>query len=241
MPPRPRPHHGSGDPPDDPPPSRRPHPGPSGDHPASIAQAERAAAQIAAHGRAKATGGAGPTGSPGRAIPLSPDDIELSRWEETHGKLGAGPRKFNVDVNDDAHRGLNAHTRRDHGPQLPLRSQPGVKTVEGRIYGDYGWPQPASGSHRWTDASTMNRTINDYVSKNWELIRNDLAIRGTHRAVFDAGHRVGEGFVNRGMGGAGPRQAQFTTTSVVRILIRLVPGSDPPEPFIVTAFPSALG
>jgi len=63
----------------------------------------------------------------------------------------------------------------------------------------------------------------------------------TANAVFDAHHRVGEGFVNKNMGGQGPREAKYATTSVVRILIAIVPGSDPPEPFIMTTFPTALG
>jgi hypothetical protein len=87
----------------------------------------------------------------------------------------------------------------------------------------------------------MNRPINDSVRDNWEKIRNDLATGDPHRAVFDAHHRVGEGFVNKNMGGLGPREARYATTSVARILIDVIPGSDPPVPFILTTFPSALG
>jgi hypothetical protein len=216
-----------------------------------MAECERATAQRSSHGRATANGGAGPVvatartqtraQAPSSAGTRSADDIELSRWEDTVDRLGGEPRKFNIEVNDSTHSGLNAHTKRDHGPQVPLHQVPAVKTIEGRIYGGHEWHQPKNGSHRWTDPSTMNRTINDYVRKNWDVIRANLAIHGRHTDVFDAGHRVGEGFVNRNMGGLGPRDAQYSTTSVVRITIRLVPGSDPPEPFIVTAFPSALG
>jgi hypothetical protein len=42
------------------------------------------------------------------------------------------------------------------------------------------------------------------------------------------------------MYGAGPRAARYAATSFVTIRIKLVPGSDPPEPFIVTAFPAGL-
>ena len=182
----------------------------------------------------------------GRALGMGrpaagPDDLELSRWERTRDRLGSEPPKVNVEVNDIRHRLRNAHTDRDHGPTIPLRRDLRVKTIEGRIYGDDGWARPANGSFKWSDPSTMNRTVNDYVSRNWEQIRNNLAIAGEHEDVFDAGHRIGEGFVNRGMYGAGPRAAQYGTTSVVRIVIHLVPGSDPPEPFILTAFPTALG
>ncbi|WP_433380362.1 hypothetical protein ACQPZX_15190 [Actinoplanes sp. CA-142083] len=115
-----------------------------------------------------------------------------------------------------------------------------MKTIEGRIYGD-GWPHAANASTRWLDWTTMHRTINEYVSSNWQRIRSDLAIEGKHEAVFDAGHRIGEGFVNRGMGGAGPPQAQYVTTSAVRLVLKVVPGSDPPDVYIKTSFPAALG
>jgi hypothetical protein len=50
-----------------------------------------------------------------------------------------------------------------------------------------------------------------------------------------------DGYFNKGMYGAGPRQAQLWSTSLVKIRLRLVDGSDPPQPFILTAFPPALG
>ena len=193
-------------------------------------------------GRPRGGGGTDPAAeTPAPARPPSPDDLQLSRWEETRDRLGDEPPKLNIAVNDNRYRAGNAHTNRDHGPAIPLRRDSSVKTIEGRIYGDDGWPRPANGSFRWSDPSTMNRTINDYVSQNWERIRNNLAIAGEHEDVFNAGHRIGEGFVNRGMYGAGPRDARYATTSAVRIVIHLAPGSDPPEPFILTAFPTALG
>jgi hypothetical protein len=33
---------------------------------------------------------------------------------------------------------------------------------------------------------------------------------------------------------------QYVATSLVKIRIQVVPGSDPPVPFVVTAFPSGL-
>ena len=95
-------------------------------------------------------------------------------------------------------------------------------------------------SYRWSDPSTMNRTINEYVRRNWEAIRSDLALGRTHRGGFDAGHRIGEGYFNNGMYGAGPRQSQYAATSLAVIRIRLVPGADPPQPFLVTAFPAGI-
>ncbi|MFF5288759.1 hypothetical protein [Paractinoplanes globisporus] len=230
----PRSHHGSGDPP----PHHRPR-SHGGGGSGSIRQAEEAAAHVLSTGRSTANGGAGPSPAASGARP-SADDVLVSSWEDNYAKL-SDPSKFNVEANDQAYSGFDAHTEANHGPQVPLQRAPDVKTIEGRIYGDDGWDRPMNGSLRWTDPSTMNRTINDYVSRNWEQIRSDLAVGNKHRAVFDAGRRVGEGYVNKGMGGAGPREAQYVTTSVVRILIDVVPGSDPPVPFIVTAFPSALG
>lgn len=178
-------------------------------------------------------GGAGPV--------RSADDTEVNRWDDDYSRIGDQPPRFNVAANDNAYGSHEAHTELNHGPHIPLRRDPAMKTIEGRIYGDTGWIRPANASFKWTDPSTMNRTINDHVSQNWEVIRNELAIYGQYETTFDAGHRVGEGYVNRGMFGAGPRQAQYAATSIVRIVIHLVPGSDPPEPFILTAFPTGLG
>ncbi|GAA0489173.1 hypothetical protein Ade02nite_73340 [Paractinoplanes deccanensis] len=159
---------------------------------------------------------------------------------DVYDRLGDEPPVFNVARNDDAFEGQGAHTVDRHGPDIPLRREPGTKTVEGRIYGDHGWDRPDNWSLQWTDHTTMNREINTYVRKNWDAIRTDLSTEGSHTGAFDAGHRVGEGFFNNGMYGAGPRQAQYTAASLVRISIDLVPGSDPPQPFIVTAFPAGV-
>jgi hypothetical protein len=180
-----------------------------------------------------------PESTPARARHTDAD--QLDRWQDNYDKLGDEPPAFNIAANDAAHRDENAHTGERHGPQIPLRRLPGVKTIEGRIFGDGEWGKPMNGSFRWDNYATMHRTINDYVRDHWDEIRADLAIDGEHRAIFAAGHRVGEGFVNKGMGGAGPREAQYAVTSTVRITIDIAPGTDPPEPFIVTAFPSALG
>jgi hypothetical protein len=160
----------------------------------------------------------------------------MDRYE----RLGAEPPRFNVDANDAAYQGNGAHTAERHGPDVPMPRDPQSRTIEGRIYGDPPWGRPETRSYRWTDPSTMNRTINEYVQKNWETIRHDLAFDGRHRGGFDAGHRIGEGYLNSGMFGAGPRASQYAVTSLVQIRIQLVPGSDPPVPFVVTAFPAGL-
>ncbi|QTR04541.1 hypothetical protein J7S33_06645, partial [Saccharothrix algeriensis] len=115
----------------------------------------------------------------------------------------------------------------------------GGRTIEGRIYGDPPWGNPQNWSYRWSDDSTMNRTVNDHIQANWETIRSDLALNGEYSVTFDAGHRTGEGFYNDGMYGAGPRSAHYAQTSYATLRMRLIPG-DPPSFFVVTAFPSGL-
>jgi hypothetical protein len=158
-----------------------------------------------------------------------------------HAQLGDEPPKVNIVDNDAAYRANHAHTIERHGPDIPLSRDPSTKTIEGRIYGDAPWREPVSGSYRWTDSSTMNREVNRYIRENWPEIRDDLALDEFHEKLFDAGHHVGLGYHNKGMYGAGPRQAVYGVTSLVRIRIRVVPGSDPATPFIVSAFPAGLG
>jgi hypothetical protein len=157
-----------------------------------------------------------------------------------YDQLGSEPPEFTMAHNDRNHGADGAHTMDRHGPAIPLPRDPGAKTIEGRIYGDTGWDRPESWSYRWTDPSTMDRTVRDYVREKWESIRSDLAMFESHEGRFDAGRRVGEGFYNSGMYGAGPRAARYAETSFVTIRIKLIPGSDPPEPFVVTAFPAGL-
>ena len=157
---------------------------------------------------------------------------------DVYDRLGAEPPEFNVARNDAAYEDEGAHTIDRHGPEIPLRRDPAIKTIEGRIYGDEGWNRPDNWSLQWTDHTTMNREVNNYVRENWEEIRTNLAMSGTHNGAFDAGHRVGEGFYNQGMYGVGPRESRYTAASLVRVAIDIVPGSDPPQPFIVTAFPA---
>jgi hypothetical protein len=176
----------------------------------------------------------GPAAGPARTS----DDPDLMRALHVYDQLGDDPPKVDVALNDAAH--YRAHTLERHGPDVPLSQQPGVQTVEGRIYGDHGWGQPENQSFKWDNATVMTREINDYVQRNWETIRSDLATDGVHEGRYDAGHRVGEGFLNGGMYGLGPRRAQYTPTSLVRLRIRLVPGSDPAQPFLVSAFPAGI-
>jgi hypothetical protein len=208
-----------------------------------VAEAHESVAGVARAGRSgtasEPTGG-GRGGDATRAAPPHPDDAELRVIMDRYERLGDEPPRFNIAANDAAHRGHGAHTVERHGSSVVMPRDPSIQTVEGRIYGDDPWERPENWSYRWTDPSTMNRTINEYVRQNWETIRHDLAFDGRHRGGFNAGHRVGEGYYNSGMFGAGPRVSRYATTSLVTIRILLVPGSDPPVPFVLTAFPSGL-
>ncbi|GIF21329.1 hypothetical protein BJ973_005223 [Actinoplanes tereljensis] len=238
--PRSRPHDSGTDPPGSVG-QRRPHR--SGGDSGSVAEAHDRVLAALKRGRIgeshQTTSGTAETTAPPR--PQTPDDLELSAWEDEYAKFGDEPPKFNLAANDQAHQGHNAHTLDNHGPDALLRRDPSQQTIEGRIHNDTGWGKAANGSFKWIDHTTMHRAINKYVRENWEQIRNNLAIDGEHSDVFSAGHAIGEGFVNKGMYGAGPREAQYSVTSTVRILIRVAPGTDPPEPFILTTFPSGLG
>lgn len=205
----------------------------------SVAQAQEAIAESAQAGRPGHVADPGNAGSIPAHVP-SPEDVELTTIMNRYEQLGDDPPKFEVARNDDAHAGDGAHTLDRHGPDIPLPRDPTTKTIEGRIYGDTGWDRPENWSYRWSDSSIMNRTIRDYVRENWVSIRSDLAESETHLRRFDVGNRVGEGYYNPGMYGVGPRESVYATTSFVTIRIKLVPGSDPPEPFIVTAFPTGL-
>ncbi len=166
------------------------------------------------------------------------DDPGLAHAMRVYDQLGADPPKIDVALNDAAH--SRAHTLERHGPAVPLQQQPGVRTIEGRIFGGHGWERPENQSFKWDDPTVMTREINDYVPQNWETIRSDLATDGLHEGRYNAGHRIGEGYLNGGMYGFGERHADYTPTSLVRLRIRLVPGSDPAQPFLVSAFPAGI-
>jgi hypothetical protein len=204
---------------------------------ANVDEGHAAVAQVFQAGRVRSTGDG--SGGPDTAQ-VHPDDVLLAEIIDRYDQLGNEPPEFNIAANDRNHHGLDAHTGAHHGPEVPLTRAPAGRTVEGRIYGDDPWRHAENYSLRWTDHTTMNRTVNEYVRQNWEQIRTDLALRGRHNGGFDAGHRVGEGYYNNGMYGAGPRDARYLTTSLAVIRIWLVPGSDPPEPFVRTAFPAGL-
>ena len=198
---RPRPHPGDSD---EPPARRAATPRP--DPPQSMLAAEHNTARILGNGRP----------AEHRAVathpdPARPGDAELARIINRYEQLGAVPPRFTIADNDRRHRSRGAHTLHRHRPDMPLRRDPGTQTVEGRIYGDDPWGRPENWSHRWTDLTTMHRTINDYVRRNWETIRSDLALEDEHVASFDARQRIGVGYYNDGIFGTGPRNVTVCT------------------------------
>ncbi|MEJ3743598.1 toxin glutamine deamidase domain-containing protein [Actinomycetes bacterium KLBMP 9797] len=183
-----------------------------------------------------------PNPRPGETADQADERVELARIAKIYNDLGPEPPRVNLAANDAAHAGDGAHTVERHGPTVPLhRGAPNVRTVEGRIYGDSPWQHPENYSYRWSDVSTMNRVVNEYLQENWSAIRDDLALKRMHKRVVRLDNAVGEGFYNRGMYGAGPTVAQYHVTSVMEIKLNLVPGSDPARPFVVTAFPTGRG
>lgn len=203
-----------------------------------MAEAQEFTVQVAQRGRAGQGHNIDANDASAAVAARSPDDPELAHALRVYDQLGTDPPKIDVALNDAAH--SRAHTLERHGSTVPLRQQPGVQTIEGRIYGGDGWERPENQSFKWDDPTVMTREINDYVQRNWETIRSDLATDGLHEGRYDAGRRVGEGFLNGGMYGFGARHADYTPTSLVRLRIRLVPGSDPAQPFLVSAFPAGI-
>jgi hypothetical protein len=208
--------------------------------PTNVVRAQATTTDVALQGRPRSgTGGSSSGGASGTST-QHPDDAALRDLMDRYEAFGDLPPRFNIATNDGLYNTSGAHTVERHGPSLPLSrdlSDPTTRTVEGRIHGDPPWTRTENYSYRWTDHSTMNRTINDHIRENWDDIRSELVLNGRYRRTFDAHHLVGEGYYNEGMYGAGPISARYSETSRVTITIQTVPGSDPPQPFIVTAFP----
>ncbi|MBL7256211.1 hypothetical protein [Paractinoplanes lichenicola] len=225
---------GSKPPDNDGPPPRSPGAGDDG----SAAGQQRMIGEAAIDGRVRTGENARPV-EQGTASspPLSDDDITLAGFQKIYDDLGDAPPVIDFVRNDDDN--PDAHTVAKHGHQVPLRREPGVQTIEGRIYKDFGWGNRATQSFRWDSDKVMSDEVNAYIHQNWNAIRSDLAMDGEHRAEYHAGHRVGEGFFNGGLDGGGPREAVYMEASRVRIQIS-VSDSDPPHAFVVTAFPVGL-
>ena len=165
---------------------------------------------------------------------------------DLYESLGATPKRINIAANDSQYAQFDkAHTDELHGASVALRqtdAPAGTRTIEGRIYGDAPWGKAENYSYKWLDKSTMNQTINEYIQKNWNQIREDLVFgnRHEHKTTFDAGKAVGEGFYNKNQMGMGVRQAEYGKTSTVTIVITL-DQIEPPSPIVVTAYPNGKG
>jgi hypothetical protein len=192
-----------------------------------------------------------------RRARLATEEIESRRQLSIIDGLGDEPREVDVRADDATHRSRGAHSVDKHGADIPLEMPrdaagnrlpvpTGTKTIEGRIFGDTGWARPENNSFKWKSDAIMNNTVNEYMRTNWDQIRLDLAEGGQHSANFNARNgAVGEGFFDPnqtlpGPPGGRPPAAAFMETSLVRITIELIPGP-PPDFFIVTTFPNALG
>ncbi|GAA1648739.1 toxin glutamine deamidase domain-containing protein [Actinoplanes couchii] len=187
------------------------------------------------------------------------EEEKVLKMMERYELLGDVPPTFDIVTNDAMHHAQRAHTLLKHGPQVELHrsadphqsqlasSDPAapdpVRTIEGRIYGDLPWGlgDQQNKSFKWISKSIMNDEINKYVTEKWPAIRSDLALRGRHEGFHDAKRLIGDGFYNKGWHGLGDREAERIRTSLATIVIRTVPGSDPPEPYIHTSFPAGLG
>jgi hypothetical protein len=161
-------------------------------------------------------------------------DIRIMR---RYGSLGDEPPVFDTIRNDAEHFSRGAHTLDRHGPSIRLRRKAGVKTIEGRIYGDPPWRSRVSRSYQWTDLPVLNYTVNTYVRQNWTVIRIDLARSCRHDGVADADRLVGRGYDSSGTSGTGPARARYREVSQFKICIRLMPKIDPAVPFILSTFP----
>ncbi len=172
------------------------------------------------------------------------NERDLRGYLATIESLGENTPKVNVVKNDAKYRiSNNAHTDIRHSPNIALEKNSvpaGTRTIEGRIYGDPPWRNKANHSYKWLNESIMNRTINEYLEKNWDKIRWELATRRRINIKFDAGKAIGEGYFNKNIGTSNPPDAVYSKTSYVRIIIEL-DQAEPMKPIIVTAYPLGSG
>jgi hypothetical protein len=82
----------------------------------------------------------------------------------------------------------------------------------------------------------MVRTINEYISANWETIRTELALHGEHNGGGDAGGAIGEGFVRT----SGAPTSRFVVSSLFKVRLKLIDGP-PVDFFVLSAFPAPMG
>lgn len=197
-----------------------------------------------------------PINRPGETAQEAAERAKLAQEEifkrvmDRYDGLGEKPSHLDMTANDAAH-SPHAHTGRRHGSQIPMErsldanGQPdGTQTIEGRIYGDPPWNTDGGKqnfSAKWLSQDILNQTVNHYLRNNWEQIRSDLATGGEHAKSFDAGPVIGEGYFNKNYGQpGGPISKGPTSTSMVFIAIKFVPGN-PPSFYIITTYPTLRG
>jgi hypothetical protein len=154
-----------------------------------------------------------------------------------YGQISAELPEFDLTRHDAEYRNRGAHTLDRHGPDIPLRRIAGVKTIEGRIYGDPPWRCKMMRSYQWMDLPTLNHEVNTYVRQHWTVIRINLASRHRHDGVADADRLVGRGYDSSGVPGSGPGRARYREVSQFKVCIRLMPNTHTAVPFILSAFP----
>lgn len=172
------------------------------------------------------------------------EEIRILGVLKIYEAIGAEPQKINIAENDAKYADtFNVHTLDRHGASVPLKrtdASVGARTIEGRIYGDPPWRNAENFSYKWIDDSTMNRTINDYIEKNWDTIRWELANNQQLTVTFDAGKAIGEGFYNKNQMGLGISQAEYGQTSYVTLRLKL-DQIEPQKVVVETAFPAGRG
>lgn len=149
-------------------------------------------------------------------------------FRQRYKALGAKPWRPNLKENDATF--PRAHTLDRHGAGLSMQD------MEDRVMGAGRWAGKAeSFAYKWISDDLADRTIQEYIEKNWERIREALARDEAFRASFDTGHLVGRGYYNQNISIPGAqRLAVKGETSWVQIVILLDPSG---KPFVLTAFP----
>jgi hypothetical protein len=167
-------------------------------------------------------------------------ELDLRHKIRQFEQLGDTPPTIDIAANDARFGNHGAHTQERHGPQIKMERSSTERTVEGRIYGDPPWARSENWSYRWRDVPTMNRIINQVIRDDWDVIRNELVFNGYSERKIYIGSVVGDGFFNEGMYGAGSRQAKYSVAAGMVFRLRLVPGSDPAEFFLLTSYPTPV-
>ncbi|MGY2893192.1 DUF6861 domain-containing protein [Deinococcus sp. UYEF24] len=155
-------------------------------------------------------------------VQLAQEELDVRKKVAAFGEK---PWRPNLVENDQRTAG---HSVDRHGWNLSRQD------LRDRIMGTGRWTRQESYSYKWTDEATANRTIQEHIHTNWDVIRRTLAEDGLYKSAWNTGNKVGEGFYNKNVGLGGPRQPVFDETSWVTLVLRLDPNGNP---YIITAYP----